>query len=410
MLKFSLPLLLDGGTATNLFKCGMPKNSFSEEWILNNPQKLIDLQKAYVDAGTKVLTAPTFTANRAALKRFGEEEKVAEFNIRLVELTKKAAAGKAAVAGNMSSCGLSAEPFNESTFESLLKIFREQADALKKAGADCIACETFTNLTEARAAVLASKETGLPVTITFTVDESGKLAGDGDVLAALSSCAALGADAVGLNCSCGPESIIKAILGIAKHIPVPIIAKPNTGKPNGSGKFISPEKFASYVPGFLKEGVGLIGGCCGTDPSYIEELSKALKNKKYTPLFGDDDIKKEGVRDFICSNEKQVFFVSEEDMDFSHKIFCGPEMEDKLLELDGANTCARIVINSSEDAREFSLNSYLCTVPVVFLGYDEKSLEEALKLFCGRAMIDTKSDISKEALERLSKKYGAVII
>lgn len=406
MFRFTQPMLLDGAVATNMFEAEIPENICIESYIKDNPDKLIALQKQYVAAGSQVLIAPTFAANRITLSKFNLGDKVEELCEALVEITKKAVDGKAAVAGDISPVGLAVEPFSERTFDEVLDIYREQAMALKKAGVDLICCETFTNLTDARAALLASKETSLPVAVSFSVNEEGRLSGDSDILAALATVAAMGADAVGINCSQGPESVLKALDGISAHIPVPIIAKPNTGAANA----LSPQEFAKYVPEMMQKGAGIIGGCCGTTPEFIKELAPIVKSSSCPHRFCDDDFQKEGVRDFIVANEKQTFLVSEEDLDFSHKIKCDTDLSDKLIELEGGNIAARVVIKSVADAREFGMNAYLAAVPIVFLGFDEKSLDEALKLYQGRAMIDSKSELAAPILEKLSKRYGAVII
>lgn len=410
MVDFKLPMLLDGATGTNLYKAGMPSGVCVEKWVLDHPQVLIDLQKAYVAAGSDAVMAPTFEANRYKLSQHGFGDDVLDFNKRLVELSKMATDGKALVAGDMAPTGLFVEPFGDTTFDELIDIFRGQAFALKDAGADYIALETFMSLTEARAALLAAKETGLPVTVTLTVEENGRLLSGGDVLADLVTLSAMGAAAVGINCSGGPETVKKAFDGVAAHIPVPLIAKPNAGVPGKEKSGMTAEQFAQYVPVFFAEGVGILGGCCGTTPEHITAMKKAMKNTVFTPQSAADGSQSEGVRDFIAASEKQVFFISEEDLDFSHKIECGPDLADKLLELEGGNRAARVVISSADDAREFGMNAYLLSVPVLLLGYDGAALDEALKLYQGRAMVDSKSDVPKEQLEALARRYGAIII
>lgn len=406
MFRFTQPMLLDGAAATNMFEAEIPANICIESYITENPEKLLSLQKQYVEAGSEILIAPTFAANRIALSKFSLGDKVGELCDKLCRLTIKAADGKAAVAGDISPVRLAVEPFSEHTFDELLEVYREQAKALEDAGADLLFCETFTNLADARAALLACKETSLPVAVCFSVNEGGSLPGNSDILAALATVGAMGADAVGINCSAGPQSVINALDGIAAHIPVPIIAMPNTG---ATGT-LSPDEFAKFIPALMEKGAGIIGGCCGTTPEHIKKIAPIVKGSACTHLFCDDDFQKEGVRDFIVANEKQTFLVSEEDLDFSHKIKCDTDLCDKLIELEGGNIAARVVVGSVADAHEFGMNAYLANVPVVFLGFDEKSLDEALKLYQGRAMIDSKSELSAPILEKLSKRYGAVII
>jgi len=410
MFEFKEPLLLDGATGTNLIKAGMPSDVCVEKWVLDHPDTIIELQRAYVDAGSNVITAPTFEANRYKLSLHGLGDKVKEFNKQLVSLSKEAAGDRAAVAGNMAPTGLFVEPFGDETFDGLVDIFREQAFALKEAGVDYIACETFMSLTEARAALLAAKETGLPVTVTLTVEKNGRTLSGGNVLSNLVTLAAMGAAAVGLNCSTGPEIVLKALSGVPSQLPVPVIAKPNAGVPSNDNSQVTVDEFASYAKEFFKEGIGILGGCCGTTPEYITALREEMNKAEFIDKRGGDGAKSEGVRDFIAANEKQAFFISEEDLDFSHKINCGVDIADRLLEIEGENCAARVVIKNADDAHEFGMNAYLASVPVVLLGYDADALDTALRLYQGRAMLDSKSDIEKDKLNLLSQKYGAIII
>lgn len=412
MFQIKTPMLLDGATGTNLMKAGMPSGVCVEQWVLDHPDVMVKLQKGYAEGGSDAVTAPTFEANRYKLAQHGLEGSVADFNNRLVALTREAVGDKAAVAGNMAPTGIFIEPFGEETFDGLCDIFREQAFALRDAGVDYIACETFMSLTEARAALLAAKETGLPVTVTLTVDENGKTLSGGDVLSNLLTLSAIGADAVGLNCSTGPEIVLHSLTGVSKYITAPLIAKPNAGVPDGglSEHSVFPEAFAEFAPKFFAEGIGILGGCCGTTPEHIAELRKAMDYSSFVPKNATDGAQAEGIRDFITACEKQAFFLSEESLDFSHKIHCDSDLADKLLDLEGGNRAARIVIANIDDAKEFGMNAYLANVPILLLGYDVKGLEEALKLYQGRAMLDSKSEVSHAELAALSKKYGAILI
>lgn len=403
------PFLLDGATGTNLMLAGMPQGVCVEKWILENPAPIQQLQKEYAGAGCNAVMAPTFGANRQGLSRYGLGSSVADYNKRLVALSREAVGDSVMVAGDMSPTGIFVEPFGNATFDSLVDIFREQAFALKDAGVDYIALETFMSLTEVRAALIAAVETGLPVTASLTVENNLKTMSGGSVLSNLVTLAAMGAQAVGLNCSTGPEVVLKALDGVAEHVGVPLIAKPNAGLPGSEeSRRYTPEVFASYVPKFFTAGAGILGGCCGTTPAHMAALREAIDRFSFRPVTGKET-GGDGVRDFIAADEKQAYFISEEKLDFSHKIDCGPDLADDLLELEGGNAAARIRIQSEEDAHEFGMNAYLAKVPIVLLAYDLKALDTALKLYQGRAIIDSKSDPGN-GMETIAKKYGAVII
>ena len=172
----SLPILLDGATGSELYKRGMPAGACTEQWVLGHPEALLELQRGYVAAGSQVLIAPTFGANRVRLEQHGIFGQVADYNRRLVELSRQAAGGRALVAGDMAPTGLFIAPFGESSFEELVAIYTEQAAALAAAGVDLFLIETTMTMPEARAAVLACKSVSdRPVWVTFTCDENGRL-------------------------------------------------------------------------------------------------------------------------------------------------------------------------------------------------------------------------------------------
>ena len=182
----SLPILLDGATGSELYKRGMPAGACTEQWVLGHPEALLELQRGYVAAGSQVLIAPTFGANRVRLEQHGIFGQVADYNRRLVELSRQAAGGRALVAGDMAPTGLFIAPFGESSFEELVAIYTEQAAALAAAGVDLFLIETTMTMPEARAAVLACKSVSdRPVWVTFTCDENGRTLSGTDVLAAL---------------------------------------------------------------------------------------------------------------------------------------------------------------------------------------------------------------------------------
>ena len=248
----SLPILLDGATGSELYKRGMPAGAYTEQWVLGHPEALLELQRGYVAAGSQVLIAPTFGANRVRLEQHGIFGQVADYNRRLVELSRQAAGGRALVAGDMAPTGLFIAPFGESSFEELVAIYTEQAAALAAAGVDLFLIETTMTMPEARAAVLACKSVSdRPVWVTFTCDENGRTLSGTDVLAALIVMQGMGVDAFGLNCSSGPAEMLEQMRRLTPYTTVPLIAKPNAGLPETvEGQAVyhcPPEEFASYT-------------------------------------------------------------------------------------------------------------------------------------------------------------------
>jgi 5-methyltetrahydrofolate--homocysteine methyltransferase len=199
------PVLLDGATGTNLQKAGMPVGVCPEQWILENSEVLIDLQKRYVEAGTDILFAPTFTASRIKLKEYGLEDHLEEMNRKLVALSKEAAKGtNALVAGDLTMTGEQLYPLGDLMFEDLVDVYKEQAKIIAEAGADLFVVETMMSLQECRAAVLAIREVcDLPVMVSLTYNEDGRTLYGTDPVTAVVVMQSLGADAVGMNCSTG---------------------------------------------------------------------------------------------------------------------------------------------------------------------------------------------------------------
>ena len=225
-------LFLDGATGSNLQKRGMPSGVCPEKWILENEDIFISLQKEYVEAGTNVLYAPTFTSNRVKLQEFGLEEKIQEINLSLVALSKRAAEGKAWVAGDLTMTGRQLKPMGTMDFEELVDIYKEQIMYLVEAGVDLLVVETMMSLQESRAALIAAKEVcDLPVMVTMTFEADGRALYGTDVLTAAITLESLGADAFGVNCSTGPVQMIPMFEKIQSAVKIPLIAKPNAGMP-----------------------------------------------------------------------------------------------------------------------------------------------------------------------------------
>lgn len=402
---FKLPFLLDGATGTNLFRAGMPRGVCVEKWILENPQHIMELQRQYAKAGSDAVMAPTFGANRVKLRSFGLEKQVNEYNKRLVSFSREAVGGNVLVAGDMSPTGLFVEPFGDTTFEELIDIFEEHAFALKEAGVDYIAAETMMSLTEARACLIAAKKTGLPVTVTLTVNENGKTLSGGDVLSNLLILESLGADAVGLNCSTGPDIVLKALKGASKHIRIPLIAKPNAGLPDeATGEYdVTPEAFADSVPLFFDEGISILGGCCGTSPEHISALREKMDRMNYSepPRHSEEKL--------TAADERNIYTIDEKDLTLSEEIKCGENMSDSFEDV-GDDACALIRLNSRGDAHEFSLSAYLLRSPVCFISDDINALTEALTLYQGKVFVDRRSEIEFSELEAICRSFGAQII
>ena len=242
-------VFLDGATGTNLQKAGMPTGVCPEAWILEHPDTMMQLQRAYFEAGSDIVLAPTFTANRIKLDEYGLVDKIEEMNHQLVAISKEAAGDKGLVAGDMTMTGRQLAPMGDMGFEELVDIYKEQAGYLVDAGVDLFIIETMMSLNECRAALIAIREvTDLPVCVTLSFNEDGRTLFGTDASTAMVVLQSLGADAVGVNCSTGPEQMAELVREMKEYANIPIIAKPNDGMPevvDGETVYrMTPEEFA----------------------------------------------------------------------------------------------------------------------------------------------------------------------
>lgn len=276
-------VLLDGATGSNLMKAGMPRGVCTEQWVQENPQALLKLQRAYVRAGSDIIYAPTFSANRHSLARHGLQREVQRLNGELIALSKEAAEGKALVAGDLTTTGVPLEPMGSMKYEELFSIYQEQIAALQEAGADLLVVETMLAVDETAVALEAAQSVcELPVMCSLTVQADGTAYFGGDCIEAVQTLQELGASAVGINCSCGPEQLGSIVRNMKKAAKVPLLVKPNAGMPviSDQGEAIYPmgaEEFAEHMQALVAAGANLIGGCCGTSPEFIAALKKSME-------------------------------------------------------------------------------------------------------------------------------------
>lgn len=276
-------VLLDGATGSNLRKAGMPVGISSEEWVLEHPQVFQELQRAYVDAGSRIVYAPTFAANRISLRNFGLAGQVVEMNTQLVKIAKDGVGGRAFVAGDLTTTGQLMEPRGSMTYERLFHAYQEQIKALVDAGVDLLVAETMLGVDETVVALDAAQSVcDLPVMCSLSLEADGTAMYGGNAVEAVITLQAMGAAAVGLNCSVGPDQLESVVANMKQAAEVPIIAKPNAGMPQITDKGeavydMDADRFAYYTKKLVEAGAGLVGGCCGTTPEYIRRLSEVLQ-------------------------------------------------------------------------------------------------------------------------------------
>ncbi len=428
-------LVLDGATGTNLMKAGMPMGVCPEQWILEHPQVMVDLQAAYIEAGSNIVYAPTFTANRIKLEEYGLEDRIESMNKELVAISKQAvikAGCRGYIAGDITMTGKQLAPMGNLELEELIDVYKEQIRYLAEAGVDLLVIETMMSLAETRAAVLAAKETcDLPIMATLTFNEDGRTLFGTDPGTAVTVLQSLGVDAIGANCSTGPEEMCEVIATMKEYANVPIIAKPNAGMPeivDGETVYaMTPEEFAEAGQKLIEAGAGIVGGCCGTTPEHIMALARTVKGMEVPEISTQK-------RRILTSERKLVeidldgpFMVVGERINPTGKKKLQAELREGSLDLvlemaeEQERLGAQILdINmgmNGIDEKEMMLRvikevSAMVNLPLCIDSSHVDIIEAALRNYPGRALINSISmeQPKMDLLLPIAKKYGAMFI
>lgn len=428
-------VILDGATGSNLLQAGMPIGVCPEQWILEHPQVMIDLQAAYIEAGSHIIYAPTFTGNRIKLAEYGLEDRIEEMNKELVAISKQAivkAGCRGYIAGDITMTGKQLAPMGELQLEELINVYKEQIRYLAEAGVDLLVVETMMSLAEARAAVIAAKETcDLPIFVTLTFHEDGRTLFGTDPATAVNVLQSLGVDAIGANCSTGPDEMCEIIREMKKYANVPIIAKPNAGMPelvNGETVYaMTAEEFAEAGQRLVDAGASVLGGCCGTTPAHIMALAREVKSMDVPEV--------SAVRRRLLSSERRTL---ELELDGAFMVVgerINPTGKKKLQEQLRVGSL-ELVLDMAEDQQEQGAS--ILDINMGMNGINEKEMmlktiqavgtavnlplcidssyveviEAALRQYPGRALINSISyeHPKVEELLPIARKYGAMFI
>jgi len=424
--------ILDGAAGTELQKLGMPQGVCPEKWVSENPETILKIQRDYLESGSDILYTCTLGGNGLKLKDYGVEN-VVQLNRELAGLSHRAADGKALVAGDIAPTGQMMEPFGDYTFEQIVKVYQQQVKGLLEGGVDLFVIETMMDIREARAALLAVKEScDLPVMVTMTFDKGGKTINGTDPISALVTLQSLGADAVGCNCSTGPKEMLEIIRELKPYARVPLIAKPNAGLPrleNGKTVFdMKADEFASYVERFTEAGVNLFGGCCGTSPEFIRKASALAKGHQCRGIEGENSPL------MLSSSRKTVVIEGapaacvigtrihpEGDQELREELKAGSldlVTEYALDQVD--DDAAVLVIDARASGVEeektlpemVSSLSTLVQVPLCVRASSPEALESALRVYAGRALVDLGSadEATLQKLLAVAARYGAALV
>lgn len=426
-------MILDGAFGTELQKRGMPVGVCPEQWVIEHPDVLVGIQREYINAGSEIIYTCTFGGNRIKLEEYGLGEKVVELNRELARISKKAAAGsKCLVAGDLAPTGNFIEPFGDMPFEKTVDIYKEQVRGLLASGVDLFVIETMLDIQEARAALLAVKEsTDLPVLVSMTFGDEGRTLTNSDPVTVLLILQSLGADAVGVNCSTGPRDMIEIISLMKPYARVPLLAKPNAGLPrliNGVTKFdMEAEEFGAYAKDFARAGVNLLGGCCGTSPPYIESIKRNIEGcqpigisaKPYSALTSSRKTVFVGLNNPVAIIGERINPTGKKQLGeelrqgkFSEVRRLAAEQVENGAELLDVNVGMAGIDEKATMVEVVKLLSNIVESPLCLDSSSPDVLEAALRVYPGKALINSIS-AEKAKLEKLlplAKKYGAMFI
>ena len=424
-------LILDGATGTELQKRGMPAGACPEVWCLENPGAIQDIHAAYQKAGSDIIYTCTFGANRLKLSQYGFEN-AGEINKQLALLARRAVGNKALIAGDISATGHFVEPFGDLLFEEAVEIFKEQARGLLEGGVDLFVIETMMDIQEARAALIAVKEiTDHFTMVTMTYETNGYTLSGTDPVTALITLQSLGADAVGCNCSTGPDAMVNFITAMKPYATVPLVAKPNAGMPRLEGKKtvfdMGPEDFASFCALFAASGVNLIGGCCGTTPEHIGALKKAACNAPVISPVRKSVSAVSSARGCTIFDHGSPLVIIGERINPTGKKALQQELLDGKLnivrqmareqEKQGADLLdVNVGVHGIDEIdtikKVIHLLSASTGLPLVIDSPNSETIKTALRIYPGRALINSISGEKEKMKELLpvAAKYGAMFI
>jgi 5-methyltetrahydrofolate--homocysteine methyltransferase len=287
-LRSGSVIVADGAMGTMLQAAGLPAGQSPEGWLLENPDPVCDVHRAYVEAGADLILTCTFGGTRTRLKKAGLAERVAEVNRQAAEIAREAAGDQAYVAGDIGQLGEFLAPMGKITYEQAADMFAEQAEALARAGVDVLYVETMSALEEVKAAVEGAQRAlsgvaDIPIFATLSFDHHGRTNMGVSPEQAVDTLLALGVDAIGANCGATLEMTEGAVARMHEAAPqAPLIAKPNAGKPRTVGREVvydaTPEDMAEYARRFVALGVRIMGGCCGSTPAHIAAIAQAVND------------------------------------------------------------------------------------------------------------------------------------
>ena len=421
--------IFDGAMGTMLQAGGLKAGACPELMNVDAPEVVKKIHRAYIDAGATIIETNTFGASSLKLAHYNLSDRVRELNSAAVKIAK--AAGNVKVAGSIGPTGKFIAPLGDLEFDDAYKIFREQAEALAEAGADFLIIETCIDIQEMRAALLAAKDVcNLPIICQISYSEDGRTVTGTDPQSAAVILEAMGAAIIGVNCSLGPEQLVPVVKTLAQNCRVPVSVQPNAGMPyleGGVTKFpMDAKTFGAWGAKLVAAGATYLGGCCGTTPAHIRELSLNVKDLSAAPRSFNRSLMLASRSKTVVIDKNSTTLIGERINPTGRKKLAAEIREGSLLgvkkdALNQVKAGAKILdvnmgvggINQADMMKKAVREiSRITDAPLAIDTGDAEALEAGLKNFPGRALINSVSfepDRIKNFLP-LAKRYGAAIL
>jgi len=420
----------DGAIGTFLMAQGLSRGTPSEEWNLSHPEKVEEMHRLYVKAGARIITTNSFNANRARLAQWKLD--LQKVNRRAVELALRASEGKAWVFGSVGPLGEFIMPLGKLGFEEAQDIFREQVVCLVEAGVDGLVLETFSDIKELKALLIAIRETcDLPIMAQMSFGSDGRSVTGSPPEVACICISALRADVIGVNCGTGPEDMVTMIQRLAPLTSRPLIAQPNAGLPelkDGRACYsVLPQRMGEWAIRLVQAGASIVGSCCGSTPDHTRAISNAVLQMKPRVRTAEKGVKISSRTNWVIAAPSRPFIMIGERINPSRRPELANELrsgvtrflrDEAVLQTEKGAHCLDVNVSIAQ-INEVKLMAMAAgalekatDVPIFVDSSAPAAIEEALKRLPGRCVINSvpKEGKKTEVLLALARRYGCAVV